>query len=279
MHFWRWPIVAGALVVLAAAAPAQAQPAPGQPQSFSPDSGSAFLRFFEHGEWYFSIGTNEDYWAPTDITVSQPSLGNNFTIYSVLDGNDHPAGGDEAPQYNIRVVIFYRKLRYRIQPRSYEVFHQRGPDGPVDWHDRRYAGQCIHPAHQYVLFGRAAQRRQSCDGRRGLPVPADRQDQRNAQCCRDRQGRRRRDATGHLRIRSWATIRSMSWHQIVRQPDRLSQRLAEPQRLDHRRRTGFLRVVLFKPVYLELTDKVADPDFGGFAGLPGTLQASVDERG
>ena len=73
--------------------------------------GSAFLRFFSEGEWYFSFGLSKQYFAPTDIHVSQPSLGNDFTLHDV-HGHDEPHWGDIfrgdllAPQYNIRIGRF-----------------------------------------------------------------------------------------------------------------------------------------------------------------------------
>ena len=104
------------LAVLAAGAAAHAQPAPIQPQPSIQDTSNAFMRFFRDGEWYFSWGYNKEYWAPTDIHVSQPSLGNNFTIHGVQ-------GADEfsfpeifspslfGPQYNIRIGRFINDER------------------------------------------------------------------------------------------------------------------------------------------------------------------------
>jgi hypothetical protein len=73
--------------------------------------GSAFMRFFTEGEWYMSFGLSKQFYAPTDIHVSQPSLGNDFTIHHVA-GHDEPHWGDIfrgdllAPQYNIRIGRF-----------------------------------------------------------------------------------------------------------------------------------------------------------------------------
>jgi hypothetical protein len=73
---------------------------------------SSFTRFFTEGEWYFSWGYNTETWAPTDIHVSQPSLGNDFTIHDVK-GHDEPGWtsgifnkGLFAPQNNIRIGRF-----------------------------------------------------------------------------------------------------------------------------------------------------------------------------
>ena len=70
-----------------------------------------FLRFFRDGEWYFSWGTSRQWFANTDIHVSQPSQGNDFSIHNV-QGHDEPDmsgflnGEIFSPQYNIRVGRF-----------------------------------------------------------------------------------------------------------------------------------------------------------------------------
>lgn len=81
--------------------------------STAPSSPSSpFIRFFTEGEWYFSWGYSTETWSPTDIHVSQPSLGNDFTIHNVK-GHDEPGWdtgifnkGLFAPQNNIRVGRF-----------------------------------------------------------------------------------------------------------------------------------------------------------------------------
>lgn len=73
--------------------------------------GSRFVRFFREGEWYFSWGFSKQYWAPTDIHVSQPSQGNDFTIHNV-QGHDDPGfsgllhGSLFGAQYNLRIGRF-----------------------------------------------------------------------------------------------------------------------------------------------------------------------------
>jgi len=60
-------------------------------------------------EVYFSWGYNKEWYTPSSVHVSQPSLGNNYT-YSHIKGHDHP-GWDEGlfskalsiPQYNYRL--------------------------------------------------------------------------------------------------------------------------------------------------------------------------------
>jgi hypothetical protein len=75
-----------------------------------------FVKFFRDGEWYFSFGTSRQYWAPTDIHVSQPSQGNDFVIHDV-QAHDEPdlssfATGDIFnPQYNIRIGRFINDKR------------------------------------------------------------------------------------------------------------------------------------------------------------------------
>ena len=96
---------------------AQAQPVPGQSQYSNRDGDNAFVRFFRDGEWYASWGYSKEYWAPSDIHVSQPAQGNNFTIHNV-HGSDGFSFSDLfsltnvfGPQYNIRVGRFINAER------------------------------------------------------------------------------------------------------------------------------------------------------------------------
>jgi hypothetical protein len=132
MRRWRWSIELAALALLAAGPAAHAQstpdlqsvvlavgqepPPPGRFQPPVQDNGNAFVRFFRNGEWYYSWGYNKEYWAPSDTHVSQPSLGNNFTIHDVQghDSFSWPAlvNGDLfGPQYNIRIGRFINDER------------------------------------------------------------------------------------------------------------------------------------------------------------------------
>jgi hypothetical protein len=136
MRHWRWAIQASILAVLAAGAAARAQPAPSPLQSAVlsadataqaqaaparlqpsvPDGDNLFLRIFRDGEWYASWGYSKQYWAPTDIHVSQPSLGNDFTLHNVhgADGFSFSEifGPDLfGPQYNIRIGRFIDDAR------------------------------------------------------------------------------------------------------------------------------------------------------------------------
>lgn len=115
MRWWGSRIltsVVAALAVLAVGGSAQAQLAPTQPLPADTTFGNRFVQFFRDGEWYFSYGTNKEYWAPTDIHVSQPGQGNDFTIYGVhghddgLGFSDIADGNLFAPQYNLRVGRF-----------------------------------------------------------------------------------------------------------------------------------------------------------------------------
>ncbi len=116
----RWSMWAGVAIVLAGARCTAAGPGRGPPDSpqtplppaqapaFVPDPGKPWWRFFTDGEWYFEFGSDKEFWSNPDIHVSQPALGNNFTIYDVK-GHDAPAGAGEAPQYNIRVGRFFNE--------------------------------------------------------------------------------------------------------------------------------------------------------------------------
>lgn len=59
--------------------------------------------------WYVSWGYNKDFWSNSDINISQPSLGNNFTISNVSAGDDPEWNSGlfnksfMGPQYNIRI--------------------------------------------------------------------------------------------------------------------------------------------------------------------------------
>jgi hypothetical protein len=67
------------------------------------------------GEFYFSWGYNKEWYTPTNVSISQPSLGNNFTFKNTKL-EDHP-GWDDAlltkaisiPQYNYRIGYFIDK--------------------------------------------------------------------------------------------------------------------------------------------------------------------------
>jgi hypothetical protein len=137
MRFEYRPILAGVLAAFVTGAATQAQPATSQLQYsalatgeaantqpaparlFSPtlDRGSPFVRSFTDGEWYFSWGYNKENWSHSDIHVSQPSLGNEFTVHDV-QGHDEAglsggifSGDLFGPQYNLRIGRFINDAR------------------------------------------------------------------------------------------------------------------------------------------------------------------------
>lgn len=108
LHFVSFPVI-----VQADEPPNNLLAPVGTPSASSgPSASSPVARFFTEEEWYFSWGYNRETWAPTDIHVSQPSIGNDFTIHNVK-GHDEPGWtsgifnkGLFAPQFNIRVGRF-----------------------------------------------------------------------------------------------------------------------------------------------------------------------------
>lgn len=87
------------------------------PSVSSSSASSSVGRFFTEGEWYFSWGYNTETWAPSDIHVSQPELGNDFTIHDVK-GHDDPGWdtglfnkGLFVPQTNMRIGRFIDEER------------------------------------------------------------------------------------------------------------------------------------------------------------------------
>jgi len=96
---------------LAQASAALAQSAPSAVKLAPSERGKSFA------EWYVSWGTSKQYWSNSDIHVSQPALGNNFTISGVR-GADEGFGFSEflhgdlfGPQYNVRIGRFVNNAR------------------------------------------------------------------------------------------------------------------------------------------------------------------------
>ncbi len=109
-------LVAKASATLAADLPFPSD-APSVVVAAAPERGNPFTRFFTNAEWYFSFGSSKQYWANSDIHVSQPALGNNFTISGVSGVDDGFAFGKFAQgdlsggQYNIRIGRFINDAR------------------------------------------------------------------------------------------------------------------------------------------------------------------------
>lgn len=91
-----------------------ASPASAAPQSAERAKIDRALK--EDGNWYFSWGYSRQQYAPTNIHVSQPSLGNDFTVHQVA-GSDFPSSIPDTlsslvrldltnPQENVRVGRF-----------------------------------------------------------------------------------------------------------------------------------------------------------------------------
>ena len=66
-----------------------------------------------HAEWYASWGYSREWWSASDIHVSQPALGSDFTVHHAR-GVDDPGWNDGLlnqgltdPQYNFRVGTFF----------------------------------------------------------------------------------------------------------------------------------------------------------------------------
>ncbi len=69
------------------------------------------FRFFQEGEWYFSWGASRQTWSPTNIHISQPSLGNSFAIYGVRGVDDGTWTSLFGGQYNVRFGRFIDEAR------------------------------------------------------------------------------------------------------------------------------------------------------------------------
>ena len=79
--------------------------------------GDCLCSFFRDGEWYVTCGLNMESWAPNDIHISQPALGNNFTIRRVKS-HDEPGWTNGSlfndvlgPQNNLRIGRFIDEER------------------------------------------------------------------------------------------------------------------------------------------------------------------------
>jgi len=81
-----------------------------------PATGKVDRALREEGNWYFSWGYSRQQYAPSDIHVSQPGLGNDFTVRQVT-ASDFPSSASDSirslfqldftnPQENVRVGKF-----------------------------------------------------------------------------------------------------------------------------------------------------------------------------
>jgi len=97
---------------LAANITTAAPPTPDQQNFQARPARNAFVSFFRDAEWYFSWGYNKEFWSNSDIHVSQPGLGNDFTIHYVQGQDELQRASDIfntdlfGPQYNIRIGRF-----------------------------------------------------------------------------------------------------------------------------------------------------------------------------
>ena len=113
----------GSLVAASLSAPVWAQQTP-EKAAQAPAIGAATDTTATHldralkdeGKWYFSWGYSRQQYAPSDIHVSQPSLGNDFTLHQV-NASDFPGNVADAanaffkldltsPQENVRIGYF-----------------------------------------------------------------------------------------------------------------------------------------------------------------------------
>jgi len=74
------------------------------PIKMSPDLSKKGF-FNTDAEWFVSLGFNKTYYQNSDIYVSQPSLGNNFTVNSVQGHDEYKPPGLRSPD-NIRIGRF-----------------------------------------------------------------------------------------------------------------------------------------------------------------------------
>jgi hypothetical protein len=265
--------------VAAAEVTAQAQPAPRQLQS-SVDSDNALLRFFRDGEWYGSWGYSKQYWAPTDIHVSQPSLGNDFTIHDV-HGTDEFSFSDIfspdffGPQYNIRIGRFINDDRtvaveFSLDHTKYtttlgQTAQVTGtvagvPTNTYSQLTNQYFSEVLHNGanhvmanlvYRYPLIGKTNETLSvAAIAKAGVGIMLPHTSDTVLGNANDVGGKTFGNAigltNGWWQLNGWTTGVEL----------------------------GF-RVVLFKPVYLELTDKVAYAYLGDLPAYQGTLQQSL----
>jgi hypothetical protein len=62
-------------------------------------------------EWYLNWGYNRNFWSTSDIHISQPALGNNFTIHDVR-ATDYPQWTDSGSVFNKDLSVPQFNLRF-----------------------------------------------------------------------------------------------------------------------------------------------------------------------
>ena len=109
------PLFLAALLGIASASSAWAQSVTEAPLA-SPTQASFDKALKQENTWYFSWGYSRQQYAPSDIHVSQPGLGNDFTVQQASAKDFPTSAGDTLnslfsldstnPQENVRVGKF-----------------------------------------------------------------------------------------------------------------------------------------------------------------------------
>ena len=109
-------LLATPLTVLAQGAPEKQTPAPDTSTSSNATREKIDRALREEGNWYFSWGYSRQQYAPSDIHISQPSQGNDFTVHKAA-ASDFPSSVSDTlsslvnfdftnPQENVRIGKF-----------------------------------------------------------------------------------------------------------------------------------------------------------------------------
>ena len=285
MRHRRWSMWAGVATVLVGAA-IQAQAAdlaadlatpqppllPAEAPTLVPDPGKPWWRFFTDGEWYFEFGSNKEFWSNPNIHVSQPALGNNFTIYNV-QGHDDPAGAGEAPQYNIRVGRFFNEnwgVELNIDHSKYstdigQTAQVSGLIGGVPVNgprqlDNFFFNEQLHnganhvmldAVYRYPLIGQTNETNSlAAIGKAGIGVML--------------------PHTSDIILGNPNDVGTKTWNNLIGINSGWWQLNGWTTGIE----VG-LRYVVFKPFYLELTNKVAYSSFGNLPAFQGTMSQAM----
>lgn len=281
MNNWRRSIQAGALALITALSPVHAETAAGEPQLSDQDRGDGFWRFFREGEWYFSWGYSKQYWAPSDVHVSQSALGNDFTIHGV-EGHDEPGGesgifrGDLfGAQYNIRFGRFINADRtlgveFSLDHTKYtstvgQTAQVTGlvagvPTNAYSQLTDQFFSEQLHNGANHVMVNAVYRLPLIGETNETLSVAAIAKGGAGIMLPHTADTILGNDNNVGNKTLSNSIGLNNGWWQL----------------------NGWtagaefgLRVVLFKPVYLELTDKVAYAHFGDLPAYQGTLQQNL----